>query len=40
LGTQLDLGAARLDISADWRFRIGGNASPRNGPAMTISTGF
>lgn len=30
----------RIDISADWRFRVAGNARPGNGPAVTISTGF
>ncbi len=34
------LGRNRLDISADWRFRVGGNARPGHGPAVTISTGF
>ena len=30
----------RIDISADWRFRVAGNARPGNGPAVTISAGF
>lgn len=34
------LGRTRIDISADWRFRVGGNARPVNGPAVTISTGY
>ena len=31
------LGAA---ISADWRFRVAGNAQPGSGPAFTLSTDF
>jgi hypothetical protein len=31
---------ARLNITADWRFRIAGGTKPDNGPAITISTGF
>ena len=27
-------------ISADWRFRVGGNAHPGSGPALTLSAGF
>lgn len=27
-------------ISADWRFHIAGDASPKSGPAMTLSTSF
>ena len=38
--SDLAIGALRIDIAADWRFRIGGNASPRNGPALTLSAGF
>lgn len=40
LRTELPLGQTRLRISADWRFRVAGNASPGNGPALTLSTGF
>jgi hypothetical protein len=36
----LGIGRTRLDVSADWRFRVGGNARPGHGPAVTISTGF
>jgi hypothetical protein len=36
----IGIGRTRLDISADWRFRVGGNARPGNGPAVTISTGY
>ncbi len=38
--SNIDLGVTKIDISADWRFRVGGNASPKNGPAITISAGF
>ncbi len=38
LGTAL--GSLPVQITADWRFRIGGNARPKNGPAITVSTGF
>jgi hypothetical protein len=27
-------------MSADWRFRVAGDANPSSGPALTISTGF
>ncbi len=40
LRTKVNLGPAPLHISADWRFRVAGNAQPKNGPAITISTGF
>jgi hypothetical protein len=36
----IGIGRTRLDVSADWRFRVGGNARPGHGPAVTISTGF
>ncbi len=29
-----------IRLNADWRFRIAGNASPGNGPALTLSAGF
>ncbi|NJM50856.1 MAG: hypothetical protein HC843_08215 [Sphingomonadales bacterium] len=29
-----------LHIDADWRFRVGGDARPGNGPTLTLSTGF
>ena len=38
--SDIAIGALHIDIAADWRFRIGGNASPRNGPALTLSAGF
>jgi hypothetical protein len=31
---------ARLRISADWRFRVEGDARPASGPAVTLSTSF
>lgn len=34
------LGAGHARLSADWRFRLAGNASPGNGPALTLSAGF
>jgi hypothetical protein len=40
LSANIKLGTTRLDVSADWRFRVGGNAQPKHGPAITISTGF
>ena len=40
LRTDLPLNKARVRISADWRFRVAGDASPGNGPALTLSTGF
>ncbi len=38
--SELNIGAARVSLSADWRFRVGGNAGPSNGPAITVATGF
>lgn len=36
----LELGGAPLRMSADWRFRVAGDADPSSGPALTVSTGF
>lgn len=36
----LAVGPASARVSADWRFRIAGQASPGSGPALTISAGF
>jgi hypothetical protein len=36
----IKLGKPSLRVSADWRFRLAGNAKPGNGPAVTVSTGF
>jgi hypothetical protein len=30
----------KLRLTGDWRFRIGGDASPRSGPALTLSSDF
>jgi hypothetical protein len=38
--TELHIGQTRLRVTADWRFRIAGDAAPGNGPALTLSTGF
>ncbi len=40
LRANVKLGATRIDVSADWRFRVMGDALPKHGPAITISTGF
>ncbi|WP_426169159.1 hypothetical protein [Sandarakinorhabdus sp. DWP1-3-1] len=29
-----------VEVSADWRFRVAGNADPGSGPALTVSTRF
>ena len=34
------LGGAGGRLSADWRFRIAGDAAPGSGPAVTLSAGF
>ena len=34
------LGRASIDVAADWRFRVAGQALPGSGPALTLSTGF
>jgi len=31
---------ASARLSADWRFRVAGNAAPASGPALTLSAGF
>jgi hypothetical protein len=36
----LRLPEARLRVSAEWRFRIAGDARPGSGPALTIGTDF
>jgi hypothetical protein len=40
LRSEVSIGATRVHISGDWRFRVDGNARPGNGPAITVSTGF
>ncbi|MFZ4690017.1 MAG: hypothetical protein ACOYLS_12315 [Polymorphobacter sp.] len=34
------IGRANFELSADWRFRLAGNALPGSGPAVTISAGY
>lgn len=36
----LPLGSVGSRVSADWRFRVAGNAVPTSGPAITLSAGF
>ncbi len=38
--SNFDIAGMKLQITADWRFKIAGNASPGSGPALTISSGF
>jgi hypothetical protein len=40
LRTEVKLGNIPLHLTADWRFRVAGNAAPGNGPAITLSAGF
>lgn len=40
IATEIPLEETRLRISADWRFRIAGDARPASGPALTLSTSF
>lgn len=35
-----DVAGAPLRVSADWRFRVAGEAEPSSGPALTVSAGF
>ena len=37
---RLDVGSTSLRVSADWRFRVAGNAAPASGPSLTIGTDF
>lgn len=37
---QIPIADTRLRLSADWRFRIAGDAQPASGPALTLSTAF
>jgi len=34
------LGSTNARLSADWRFRVAGQAAPASGPAITLSAGF
>ena len=36
----IPIGPAGGRVSADWRFRVAGNAAPGSGPAITLSAGF
>lgn len=36
----LPLGPVGTRLSADWRFRVSGDAIPQSGPALTLSAGF
>jgi hypothetical protein len=40
LVTSTPLGRFSVDLAADWRFRVAGDAEPGSGPAVTISTHF
>ena len=40
LRTDVQLSDTRVRINLDWRFRVAGDATPGNGPALTLSTGF
>jgi hypothetical protein len=37
---RLPLGRTSLRVSADWRFRVAGEAAPASGPSLTIGTDF
>ncbi len=37
---ELQLGPTNARLSADWRFRVAGQAAPTSGPAVTLSAGF
>jgi hypothetical protein len=40
IGAHVDTRFAKFDIRLDWRLRAAGNAAPKNGLALTVSTGF
>lgn len=40
LRSKMHIGGKTVRIDADWRFRVGGNADPASGPAITLSTSF
>lgn len=40
IAAEIPLDEMRLRVSADWRFRIAGDAHPASGPALTLSTSF
>jgi hypothetical protein len=37
---RLDAGPTTVLIQLDWRLRAAGNAEPKDGVALTLSTGF
>jgi hypothetical protein len=37
---RLPVPGATMRVSAEWRFRVGGDARPGSGPALTLSTDF
>jgi hypothetical protein len=37
---RLPVAGASLRLSADWRFRVAGDAAPASGPALTLATDF
>jgi hypothetical protein len=40
IATKVEAGSTSLLIQLDWRLRAAGNAEPKNGLALTVSTGF
>ncbi len=40
VAAEIDTGPAKLMLQLDWRMRAAGNASPKDGLALTVSTGF
>jgi hypothetical protein len=36
----LPIGRTAIRASAEWRFRVAGDAAPDSGPAVTLSTDF
>ena len=40
LRTDIAVRDVNFRLTADWRFRVAGNANPGNGPAITLSTSF
>ena len=40
LSVRLPEAGANVRLSAEWRFRVAGDAAPRSGPALTLATDF
>ncbi|MGL5838412.1 MAG: hypothetical protein ACRCY3_07925 [Sphingorhabdus sp.] len=40
LATEIDTDLAKFDFRLDWRQRVAGNAAPKDGLALTVTTGF